>query len=76
MQLAKAALPQRRFFCDNLHVVHRAQPTVPWDELPKLMRGNRERFLAENDGCLFRSRGEVRRCHFPARRDPVTHPLQ
>ena len=61
------------FLHNNLHVVHRAHPTVPWYELPKLIRENRERFLAVNDGYLFRSCGEVFRRHFPARK--VAHPL-
>lgn len=63
------------FLCNNLHVAHRAQPTVPGYEQPKLIRENRERFLAENDGYLFRSCGEVSRRHFLARWGPTAHPL-
>ena len=62
------------FLYNNLRVVHRAQPTVPWCELPKLIRENRERFLIVNDGYLFRSCGEVFRRHFLARKELVAHP--
>ena len=63
------------FLNNNLHAVHHMHPSVAWYDLPGLLRSNRERYLAANDGYLYRSYGEVFRRHFFKAKDPVPHPL-
>jgi len=63
------------FLNNNLHVVHHMHPDVPWYALPRLYRENRARYLACNDGYLYRSYGEVFARHFLRAKDPVAHPL-
>jgi fatty acid desaturase len=63
------------FLNNNLHVVHHMHPKVPWYRLPGLYFGNRERYLARNDGYMYRSYGEVFRRYLFRAKDPVPHPL-
>ena len=63
------------FLNNNLHAVHHMHPGVAWYNLPGLLRAQRDRFLAANEGYLYRSYGEVFRKHFLSRKDPVPHPL-
>ena len=63
------------FLNNNLHVVHHMHPGVCWYDLPRLYRAHRDRFLARNDGYVYRSYGEVFRRYFLSRKDPVAHPL-
>lgn len=63
------------FLNNNLHVVHHAHPEVPWYRLPALYRARRARFLALNEGYVYRGYGEVFRRYLLGRKDPVPHPL-
>ena len=63
------------FLNNNLHVVHHMHPGAPWYRLPALYRQGRERYLASNDGYVYRSYGEVFRRYFWRAKDPVAHPL-
>lgn len=63
------------FLNNNLHVVHHMNPAAPWYRLPALYRMGRERYLAVNDGYVYRSYGEVFRRYFWRAKDPVPHPL-
>ncbi|PSL19666.1 fatty acid desaturase [Shimia abyssi] len=63
------------FLNNNLHVVHHMHARVPWYQLPRLFRDNRERYLTRNDGYYYRSYGEVFRRYLWQRKDPVPHPL-
>ncbi|MDF1716367.1 MAG: fatty acid desaturase [Antarcticimicrobium sp.] len=63
------------FLNNNLHVVHHMNPAAPWHRLPALYRAGRDRYLACNDGYLFRSYGEVFRRYLIKPKDPVAHPL-
>lgn len=63
------------FLNNNLHVVHHMHPKVPWYRLPDLYFGNRERYLARNNGYMYRSYGEVFRRYLLHPKDPVPHPL-
>lgn len=63
------------FLNNNLHVVHHMHPKVPWYRLPALYFGNRERYVARNDGYLYRSYGEIFRRYLFAAKDPVPHPI-
>lgn len=63
------------FLNNNYHVVHHMHPTVPWHLLPGLYRSDRARYLAVNDGYVYRSYGQVFARYFLTRKDPVAHPL-
>ena len=63
------------FLNNNLHVVHHMNPASPWHRLPALYRAGRDRYLACNEGYLFRSYGEVFRRYLIKPKDPVAHPL-
>ncbi|MFC4670104.1 fatty acid desaturase [Seohaeicola nanhaiensis] len=63
------------FLNNNLHVVHHMHPNVAWYQLPALYRAGRDRFLAYNDGYVYRSYGEVFRRYLLRTKDPVAHPL-
>lgn len=63
------------FLNNNLHVVHHMHPKMPWYRLPALFAGNRDRYLARNDGYYFASYGAVFAQFFWMRKDPVAHPL-
>ena len=63
------------FLNNNLHVVHHMHPGVPWYRLPALYRAGKARFVAINDGYLYRSYGQVFRQYLFRAKDPVVHPL-
>ena len=63
------------FLNNNLHVVHHMNPNAPWYVLPALYRKGRERYLACNEGYVYKSYGEVFRRYFLSAKDPVPHPL-
>lgn len=63
------------FLNNNFHVVHHMKPSVAWYHLPALYRSGKARFLAYNEGYVFRSYGEVFRRYFLRTKDPVAHPL-
>ncbi|MEY8830713.1 fatty acid desaturase [Sedimentitalea sp. XS_ASV28] len=63
------------FLNNNLHVVHHMNPTIPWYRLPAIYRKGRARYLAINDGYVYRSYGEVFRRYLWRGKDPVAHPL-
>lgn len=63
------------FLNNNYHVVHHMHPNVPWYLLPSLYRADRARYLAVNEGYVYRSYGEVFARYLFARKDPVAHPL-
>lgn len=63
------------FLNNNLHVVHHMNPGAPWYRLPALYRAGRARYLACNEGYVYRSYGEVFRQYLLRSKDPVAHPL-
>ncbi|MEJ6394346.1 fatty acid desaturase [Gymnodinialimonas sp. 2305UL16-5] len=63
------------FLNNNLHVVHHMHPRLPWYRLPGIYFANRTRYLARNDGYVYRSYGEIFRRHLIRAKDPVAHPL-
>lgn len=63
------------FLNNNLHVVHHIHPRVPWFRLPAMYFGNRDRYLARNNGYMYRSYGEVFRRYLFTAKDGVPHPL-
>ncbi len=62
------------FLNNNLHVVHHNHPGVPWYDLPATYAANRDRYVAQNGGYLFRSYGDVFRQFLLRAKDPVPHP--
>jgi fatty acid desaturase len=63
------------FLNNNLHVVHHMHPKLPWYRLPGVYFGNRARYLACNEGYMFRSYAEVFRRYLFRAKDQVPHPL-
>lgn len=63
------------FLNNNLHVVHHMNPRAPWYRLPALYRAGRARYLACNEGYVYRSYAEVFRHYLLRPKDPVAHPL-
>jgi fatty acid desaturase len=47
------------FLYNNLHVAHHLKPVMPWYELPRFYRENREKLLKHNDNFVFRGYGEI-----------------
>lgn len=43
---------------NNLHALHHERPDIPWYDLPRTYRAERERVLEENDGFLFAGYGD------------------
>ena len=64
------------FLNNNLHVVHHMHPRAPWYRLPRLYRQNRDRYLACNEGYVYRSYAEIFARHFLRPKDPVPHPFR
>jgi len=63
------------FLNNNLHVVHHMHPAVPWYRLRRLYAANRARYLARNEGYVYRSYAEIFRRYLWAPKDPVPHPI-
>ncbi len=47
------------FLYNGFHAVHHAKPDMPWYDIPRWYRDNRELVLEKNGGFVFRSYGEV-----------------
>jgi fatty acid desaturase len=64
------------FLNNNLHVVHHAQPGLPWHALPSAYRARREAWQALNGGYVFRGYGAVLRRFAWRAKEPVPHPVR
>jgi fatty acid desaturase len=64
------------FLNNNLHVVHHAQPGLPWHALPRAYRARREAWQAVNGGYVFRGYGAVLWQFALRRKEPVKHPIR
>lgn len=62
------------FLNNNLHLVHHANPSVPWYELPQTYAQKAEHYQARNQGYCYRSYGAVFREFFLKTKEPVPHP--
>ena len=49
------------FLWNNLHVAHHLRPTIPWYQLPRFYRDNREKLLAHNNNYYFRGYWDITR---------------
>ncbi len=63
------------FLNNNFHAAHHAHPSVPWYDLPKLYRTQRQKFLTHNLDYRYRSYKGVFRAYFLRIKEPVEHPL-
>ena len=60
---------------NNLHIVHHANPSVAWYDLPELYQERRELFLAANEHTLFNGYGDILRRFAFRVKQPVDHPF-
>jgi len=60
---------------NNLHIVHHANPSEPWYELPKLYRARRHVFLAANENTLFNGYLDIAKRFAFRVKQPVDHPF-
>jgi fatty acid desaturase len=60
------------FLYNNLHVVHHRKPAMPWYEIPRYYRENRQELLAANGQFVFTGYGELARKYMLA---PVFSPV-
>jgi fatty acid desaturase len=63
------------FLNNNLHFVHHKRPTVPWYQLPKLYREQREEWKTMNGGYVFRNYFEILRAYAFRSKEDVVHPV-
>ncbi len=64
------------FLFNNLHVVHHLRASLPWYEIPRWYRLNRDAVIARNGGLVYRSYFDVaRRYLFRPHHTPV-HPSE
>ncbi len=62
------------FLNNNYHLVHHAQPGLPWYAIPTAYRADREGWLARNDGYRYPSYWTVARRHLLGPKDSPIHP--
>jgi fatty acid desaturase len=63
------------FLFNNLHVVHHLRPGLPWHQIPKWYRLNREAAIALNGGLVYRSYFDVARRYLFKPHDAAVHPF-
>lgn len=59
---------------NNLHALHHERPGIPWYDLPRVYRAERERVLAGNGGFLFAGYGDIVRRFLWREKDSPLHP--
>ncbi len=52
------------FLYNNLHIAHHLKPVMPWYELPRFYRENREKLMKHNDHFVFRGYWQIARAYF------------
>ncbi|MBS0364844.1 MAG: fatty acid desaturase [Proteobacteria bacterium] len=63
------------FLFNNLHSLHHEAPMIPWYQLPRRYREQRERLLAENGGLVYYTYFAVARRYLFRAHDVLQHPL-
>lgn len=63
------------FLFNNLHAAHHERPEIPWYELPRWYRANRERLIRANGGLIYDGYGEVVCRFLITPHDTPIHPL-
>ena len=59
---------------NNFHALHHERPGIPWYDLPRVYRAERERLLAGNGGFLFAGYGDIVRRFLWREKDSPLHP--
>ena len=59
---------------NNLHMPHHERPRLPWYEIPRYYRENKDRLIRENCAYLMRGYGEIARNWLLRPKEPVGHP--
>lgn len=62
------------FLNNSFHLVHHAEPNLPWYALPARFRAEREHWLARNNGYAFSTYWDIARHYLLRRKEPVVHP--
>ncbi len=74
--VVEAAAPWGLLFLNNnLHIVHHANPKLPWYEIPELYEERKKQFLASNENTLFHGYSDVARRFAFRVKQPVHHPF-
>jgi fatty acid desaturase len=63
------------FLFNNLHVAHHLRASLPWYELPRWYRVNREALIARNGGLVYRTYFDVARRYLIRPHDRPLHPV-
>ena len=58
----------------DCHALHHERPGIPWYDLPRTYRKERQRLLAENVGFLFAGYGDIVRRFLWRVKDSPLHP--
>ena len=64
------------FLYNNLHAAHHERPLIPWYELPRWYRSNRDRLVAENGGLVYAGYAEVARRYLFVPHHVAVHPFR
>ena len=59
---------------NNLHALHHERPGIPWYDLPRVYRAERQRLLAGNGGFLFPGYGKIAQRFLLREKDSPLHP--
>ena len=59
---------------NNFHALHHERPAIPWYELRRVYRAERQRILADNGGFLFAGYGDIVRRFLWREKDSPLHP--
>jgi fatty acid desaturase len=62
------------FLFNNLHAAHHERPGLPWYELPRWYRANRQRLVAANGGLVYDGYLDVARRFLLRPQDALIHP--
>lgn len=63
------------YLYNNLHAVHHERPVMPWYEIPRWYRANRDRLVRQNGGMVYDGYLDVARRFLLREHDAVAHPL-
>lgn len=63
------------YLYNNLHAVHHERPVMPWYEIPRWYRANRDRLVGENGGMVYDGYRDVARRFLLREHDVVAHPF-
>ena len=59
---------------NNFHALHHERPSIPWYDLPRVYRAERQRVLADNGGFLFAGYSDIVRRFLWREKDSPLHP--